>query len=337
MAARDRATTGLGPPDRPDLPTLTESLPLDAAALAAALAAAGLASPVAPAASAAKFTTPSRLDIELPFKVRAVADERRDGSDPEADPSHRAAPGPPVTTPFAPLLDQLLDAGPGPFGMQIDVKHDHRVVGTWDIDICPRDPSDVHVSQANAVLHACVAADGDPRATAAFLVLGHWWVNSADPFQLDQLYEALTYAVLDRFDALMSGRADLARTMPPYVLYLVDGRERKPRVFKVARLEHMLLRALGDGKAVPGLDLHVAHGRSMGVSPLSATLPSDLSGADLAPPDVPTIDAGSPDSLPAKKPARPAPVRRRAEEVFVPERLSEENLRWMRKTPGDPL
>jgi hypothetical protein len=308
--------------ERPDLPTLTESLPLDDAALAAALAA---------VASPAPAKAEPQVDIELPFKVRAVDDEPRDG---EAARLQRTTAAPPVTTPFAPLLDQLLDAGPGRFGMQIDVKHDHRVVATWDIDISPRDPADLHVPQAQALLYACVAADGNPRATAAFLVLTHWWVNSADPFELDQLYEGLTYAVLDRFDGLMKERADLARTMPPYVLYLVDGRQRKPRVFKVARLEHALLRALGDGSAVPGLDLHVAHGRGTGVSPLSATLPSELSPADILPSDGPLIDAEA-DARPAKKSDPPPPVRRRADEVFVPERLSEENLRWMRKASGE--
>jgi hypothetical protein len=327
--------------ERPDLPTLTESLPLDEAELAAALAAAAATAPVDPtrAMPASRLDTSraaaSRVDIELPFKVRAVDEERRRDDDDEAGWSRRGTTAPPVTTPFAPLLDQLLDSGPGPFGLQVDVKHDHRVVGTWDIDISPRDPTDVHVSQAQAVLHACVAADGNPRETAAFLVLAHWWVNSADPLQLDQLYEGLTYAILDRFDALMQERADLARTMPPFVLYLVDGRKRKPRVFKAARLEHAILRALSDGHAVPGLDLHVAHGRSSGVSPISATLPSDLSLADLLPPDVPTIDA-DPDARPGKKAAPPPPVRRRADEVFVPERLSEENLRWMRKSSGEP-
>jgi hypothetical protein len=327
--------------ERPDLPTLTESLPLDEAEFAAALAAAAATAPVDPtrAAPASRLDTSraaaARVDIELPFKVRAVDEERRGEDDRDDDERwQRATAAPPVTTPFAPLLDQLLDSGPGPFVMQVDVKHDHRVVGTWDIDICASDPSDVHVSQAQAVLYACVAADGNPRETAAFLVLAHWWVNSADPLQLDQLYESLTYAILDRFDTLMKGREDLARTMPPYVLYLVDGRERKPRVFKTARLEQALLRALGDGRAVPGLDLHVAYGRSMGVSPISATLPSELS-TDLLPADIATIDADA-DARPAKKAAPPPPVRRRADEVFVPERLSEENLRWMRKASGEP-
>jgi hypothetical protein len=325
---------------RPDLPTLTESLPLDDAALEAALAAAAATIPIDPirATAASRLeasrAAASRVDIELPFKVRAVDEGRRHDDDETAGSRHTAA-APPVTTPFAPLLDQLLDSGPGPFGLQVDVKHDHRVVGTWDIDISPLDPTDVHVSQAQAVLHACVAADGNPRATAAFLVLAHWWVNSADPLQLDQLYEGMSHAILDRFDALMQGRTDLARTMPPFVLYLVDGRKRKPRVFKAARLEHAILRALGDGKAVPGLDLHVAHGRGAGVSPLSATLPSELSSADLLPPDVPTIDA-DPDAHPRKKTAPAPPLRRRADEVFVPERLSEENLRWMRKASGEP-
>lgn len=312
--------------ERPDLPTLTESLPLDEAAIVAALAAL---KPVAPA-DAAVLPPPTPVDIELPFKGRSVDAVRAGG---RADPMPRRGAAPPVTTPFAPLLDQLLDAGPGPFGLHVEVKHDHRVVGTWDIYLGPADPGDIHVSQASAVLYACVSADDNLRETAAFLVLNHWWVNSADPAELDQLYEELTYSVLDRFDALMEGRSDLACTMPPYVLYLVDGRTKKPRVFKAARLEHALLRVLGDGRAVPGLDLHVAHGRGTGVSPLSATLPSDLAGAEIASPNVPTFSSEAPDEgRPA--PVPPAPLRRRAEEVFVPERLSEANLRWMRKGPG---
>jgi hypothetical protein len=327
--------------DRPDLPTLTESLPLDDAKLAAAIAAAAATVPVDPTRAPASRAEPARaapvsqVDIELPFKVRAVDQAPVGTIDDGAGRPRRAAPGPSVTTPFAPLLDRLLDAGPGPFAMQVEVKHDHRVVGTWDIDICPGDPADVHGSQASATLHACVAADGNPRATAAFLVLNHWWVNSGDPFRLDQLYEALTCGVLDRLDVLMKGRADLGRAMPPYVLFLVDGRAKKPRVFKAARLEHALLRALGDGRAVPGLDLHVAHGHGTGVSPLSATLPSDLSGAEIEPADASAVAAGSGDK-PGAKPPVPPPLRRRAGEVFVPERLSEENLRWLRKASGEP-
>ncbi len=313
--------------ERPDLPTLTESLPLDEAAIVAALAALRPAAP----ADAAVPPPPAPVDIELPFKVRTVDAHVAGG---RAGPSLRRGAPPPVTTPFAPLLDQLLDAGPGPFGLHVEVKHDHRVVGTWDIYLGPADPGDIHVSQASAVLYACVSADDNLRATAAFLVLNHWWVNSTDPAELDQLYEELTYSVLDRFDALMEGRSELARTMPPYVLYLVDGRTKKPRVFKAARLEHALLRVLGDGRTVPGLDLHVAHGRGTGVSPLSATMPSDLSGADLLPPDVPTFNSDAQEEAPAPAAPPPAPVRRRAGEVFVPERLSEANLRWMRKGSG---
>ncbi len=317
---------------RPDLPTLTESLPIDETALEAALSRARAAAPPAAAFAAAAEKPASVVDIELPFKVRA--DDVSGRRDAVAAAAAQAA-APQIATPFAPLLDRLLDAGRGPFGLQVDVKHDHRVVGSWEIEIGPSDPAETHGSQARAVLNACVAADGEARATAAFLVLHHWWVTSADPFQLDQLYEGLTHAVLDRFEWLMEERADLARTMPPYVLYLVDGRQKKPRVFKAARLEHSLLRALGDGRAVPGLDLHVAHGRGTGVSPLSATLPDDLGGADRLSPELNPSDGESTNGT-MKKPPRPEPVRRRADEVFVPERLSEANLRWMRKGSGEP-
>ena len=321
--------------ERPDLPTLTESLPLDDAAVTAALAA--LKPP--PSRDAAVATAVAPVDIELPFKVRAV-DTGRAG-DAAATARHRL-PAPPVTTPFASLLDCLLDSGSGPYGLQVDVKHDHRVVGTWDIYLGPADPNDIRAPQTSAILYACVAPDGNPRETAAFLVLTHWWIVSADPVELDQLYEELTYAVLDRLDALMQARTDIAATMPPYVLFLVDGRQKKPRVFKAARLERAMLRVLGDGRAVPGLDLHVAHGRGTGVSPVSTTQPSDLSATELVPPDIPTFRSDSADDAPAKAEPPAEPVRRRAEEVFVAERLSEANLRWMRKgkgggpAPGDP-
>ena len=326
---------------RPDLPTLTESLPLSEAELDAAIVRARVTLPADPVRSAAGAAPQAEaepqagaaplasVDIELPFKVRSDDATRR------RDAAAVPAAAPLIATPFAPLLERLLDAGRGPFGLHVDVKHDHRVVGSWEIEIGPGGRADVHGSQARAVLHACAAADGHVRATAAFLVLHHWWVTSADPFQLDQLYEGLTHAVLDRFEWLMEERADLARTMPPYVLYLVDGRQKKPRVFKAARLEHSMLRALGDGRAVPGLDLHVAHGRGTGVSPLSATLPDDLGGAEQTSSEADLID-GESIGRAKKKPPPPEPVRRRADEVFVPERLSEANLRWMRKGSGEP-
>lgn len=327
---------------RPDIPTLTESLPLSEAELDAALDRARATLPDDPVRSAPGAVPPAaaaaplaNVDIELPLKVRADdATRRRDAAAAAAAAAAQAS-APQIATPFAPLLDRLLDAGHGPFGLQVDVKHDHRVVGSWEIEIGPSDAADVHGSQARAVLNACVAADGSVRATAAFLVLHHWWVTSADPFQLDQLYEGLTHAVLDRFEWLMEDRADLARTMPPYVVYLVDGRQKKPRVFKAARLEQSLLRALGDGRAVPGLDLHVAHGRGTGVSPLSATLPDDLGGADRTSSELDPSD-GESNGRATKKPPPPEPVRRRADEVFVPERLSQANLRWMRKGSGEP-
>lgn len=323
---------------RPDIPTLTESLPLSEAELDAALVRARatlpadpVRSPLGAAPPAAAAAPLANVDIELPFKVRADdATRRRDAAVAAA----ARASAPQIATPFAPLLDRLLDAGHGPFGLQVDVKHDHRVVGSWEIEIGPSESADVHGSQARAVLNACVAADGSVRATAAFLVLHRWWVTSADPFQFDQLYEGLTHAVLDRFEWLMEDRADLARTMPPYVVYLVDGRQKKLRVFKAARLEQSLLRALGDGRAVPGLDLHVAHGRGTGVSPLSATLPDDLGGADRTSSELDPSDGESTGRATKKPPTEP--VRRRADEVFVPERLSQANLRWMRKGSSEP-
>jgi hypothetical protein len=193
------------------------------------------------------------------------------------------------------------------------------VVGAWELDVSPRNACAVYVSQARAALHVCVSASGDPRATGAFLVLSHWWVNACDAQQASQLYDALTAATLDRLSSLAEHIAEHAEPMPPYVLYLVDGRIRRVRFFSLPRLASDLLKALGEDQAIPKLRLQIAYGRGLGSSPAAPTMPAELTVLDQAS----TAHPGS--AIPWNTAAgqRVAPS-----EVFVREELSRENLRW---------
>ena len=211
----------------------------------------------------------------------------------------------------------------GPYGLGVEVKQDDRVVGTWALDVSPRNARAVYVSQARAALHVCLSARGDPRATGAFLVLSHWWVNAADDEQLGQLYVELTDAVLLRLGSLTEHIAAHAEPMPPYVLYLVDGRARKVKLFSLPRLASVLLEALGEEGALPGLTLQVAYGKGLGSSPVASTMPAELQV--LTERAAPTRPSAAAPGAPAR-PGRPvAPG-----EVFIREALSPENLRWAR-------
>ena len=91
-----------------------------------------------------------------------------------------------------------------------------------------------------------------------------------------QLYEELTATVLARLGSLTEHVPAHAEPMPPYVLYLVDGRARKVRFFSLARLASELLKALGEDGAVPALRLQIAHGRGCGSSLVASTMPARL-------------------------------------------------------------
>jgi hypothetical protein len=265
-------------------------------------------------------------DVELPLRTRAAdaAGQQRQ--------ERRAQPRPPATPDAAlprfvcshlPLLDELVAAGSGPYGLEVEVKQDERVVGTWELDVSPRNASEVYVSQARAALHVCVSAWGNPRATGAFLVLSHWWVNAGDDEQASQLYDELTAAIVVRLCSLTEHIPQDAEPMPPYVLYLVDGRTRKVKFFSLPRLASELLKVLGEDDAIPKLRLQVAYGRGLGSSPVAPTMPADLAVLERP--------------LPSKQevvtvPWNPASGRRRVApgEVLVREQLSADNLRWAR-------
>lgn len=244
-----------------------------------------------------------RLDIELPPRTRA--------SD-----AGRAEPSPAL--PF--IVDRLLWA-PGPFGLEVEIKSDDRVVGTWSLEVTPRNAADASVSQAKASLHVCGSARRDPRADGAFLVVTQWWVP-ADGEQLEQLYEALSIATIERLDSLLGGSAEGEDSDDrSCVLYLIDGRRGDRQLFSPDRLQIRILEDLERDHSIPGLDLRVAHHRGAGTRPhvgfastrpASATLGSDHPSADV-------VAGGT---------AQPW---RRVDKIFVRETLSPANMRWNRR------
>jgi hypothetical protein len=272
------------------------------------------------------FADTDALDIELPFRTRAADAADRPREDRRAEPRTPGISGaarPTLVCAHLPLLDELVAASSGPYGLEVEVKQDGRVVGTWELDVSPRIACAVHVSQARAALHVCVSARGDPRATGGFLVLSHWWVNPGDDEQASQLYDELTAAVLVRLGSLTEHIPEHAEPMPPYVLYLVDGRTRKVKFFSLPRLASDLLEALSRDDVIHKLPLQIAHGRGLGSSPVAPTMPADL--RELEQPVAPKQRS-------AAVPWNPASARRRVEpgEGFVREELSAENLRWAR-------
>lgn len=272
------------------------------------------------------FEDTGALDIELPFRTRAA-----DGAGQPRDEQRAAARGmeapvsalPTLVCAHLALLDELMASSAGPYGLEIEVKQDERVVGTWHLDVSPRNACAVYVSQARAALHVCVSATGDPRATGAFLVLSHWWVNAGDDAQLGQLYDELTAATLARLGSLAEHIPAHAEPMPPFVLYLIDGRTRKVKFFSLPRLASELLNALSESETVPKLTLRVAYGKGLGSSPVAATMPADL--PLLGEPVVPMRPSAAVPWSAARAPRRGAPG-----DVFIREELSAENLRWAR-------
>jgi hypothetical protein len=268
------------------------------------------------------FADTNALDIELPFRTRAADEtgqqrEERRAAARVHEESEQARPTP-VCVHLA-LLDELMAAPRGPYGLEVEVKQDERVVGTWELEVNLRNACEVYVSQARAALHVCVSARGDPRATGAFLVLRHWWVNAGVQEQVSQLYDELIVAILARLNSLTEHVPEHAEAMPPYVLYLIDGRNRKVKIFSLARLAADLLKALGEDEAVPKLRLKIAYGKGLGSSPAAPTTPADFAGLDE--PVIPEPPVAVPWSSAAARRVVPGPV-------FVREQLSAENLRW---------
>jgi len=266
---------------------------------------------------------PAPLDIEFPFKTR-VGDATGASGTVAAANIALERPTMVASTPSRPLpflADRLLSA-PAPFGLEVEIKSEERVVGTWALEINPRDADGTYVSQARADLYVCASARGDPRATGAFLVVRQWWVSMSDPLQLENLYERLSVAALERLDSLTGGVPNPNGESRVCVLFLVDGRRRDRKLFSLDRLQIRLLEDLESEHAVAGVDMRVAHGRGTGTRPhavFASTLPTPF-GAD--------ADAGPrPRAEGTQAPASGA----RIGEVFIRETVSTENLRWNRR------
>jgi hypothetical protein len=193
-------------------------------------------------------------------------------------------------------------------------------VGSWSLDINSAGIGEAFVSQARADLHVCASARADPRATGAFLVVRHWSLSGSDRRHPEQLYAALSIAVLERLDSLLGGVPNETGKARDCILYLLDAR-RVAGAFRLDRLQVRLLEDLEGEHAIVGLDLRVAHGRGTGTRPhaLRSTAPTPLAGDSVS---------GRRRSTEA---ARPAASTVLAGESFVPETVSPQNLRWNRR------
>jgi hypothetical protein len=265
------------------------------------------------------ITAPAALDIELPFRTRA---EDAEGASPDAAATNAAlgrltAVAAPLRPPLPFLVERLLSAA-GPFGLEVEIKSDYRVVGTWSMEVTLRGIGEAFVSQAQADLYVCGSARADPRVNGAFLVVRNWSVGSSDSRQLEQLYGSLAVATIERFDALLGNVPNEQGEPRECVLYLVDQRQGGAS-FRLDRLQARLLEELEGDHPLAGVDLLVAHGRGTGTRPhgLASTVPTPLraesrngarAGGETA--VVPSIPVG---------------------EVFVAEIVSPENLRWNRR------
>ena len=267
-----------------------------------------------------------RPDIELPPLTRrgdAVAERRVSVDNGAVASASRAGVTAQMGAKLPFLVERLLSA-PGPFGLEVEIKSDDRVVGSWSIEVNPRGAGGEYVSQARANLHVCGSARRDPRATGAFLVLSQWRVRVTDSEQLEHLYEALSIAAIERLDSLLgAGVPGEAGDDRSCVLFLIDGRRLDRKLFSLDRLQIRVLEDLEHDHAISGFDLRVAHRRGTGTPPhlgFAPTLPAWLpaNGSGTATPE----EAGratAPDG-----------------EVFVRETLSPANMRWNRRA-GDRL
>lgn len=223
------------------------------------------------------------LDIELPLSGNV------DGDLTESK----------VSMPWMPLpflVDMLLLAKPDPFGLEIEVKSDDRVVAAWNIEVNPRNGGR-YVSQAKAGLYVCASAKGDARATGAFLVIRQWWVNVSDDVQLDQLYTSLGAATLERLNSLMGGFANTTGELRSCVLYLLDDRRLERKLMSLDRLQAELLSAIDSDGAIAGIGLRIAHGRGTGNSSVSTTIVSGLQSENSALVSHPHLRRPTPESL----------------------------------------
>ena len=223
----------------------------------------------------------------------------------------------PLRPPLPFLVERLLSAA-GPFGLEVEIKSEHRVVGTWAVEVNLRGVGDAFVSQAQADLYVCGSARGDPRATGAFLVVRQWSVGSSDSRQLEQLYAGLSVAALERLDSLLGGVPNESGAPRECVLYLVDARRAaapvsaRPAAGSAARGAG---RRASDRRRRPARRPWARH-RHPAARPR-------LDGADAARRRVANPARAAQETTLAPS----IPVG----EVFVAETVSPENLRWNRR------
>jgi hypothetical protein len=258
-------------------------------------------------------------DIAFPLRTRsgdAAGIDRRSAGNPASERPAR----PQAPLPF--LVDRLLCA-PGPFGLDVEVKSDERVVGTWTIEVSSRNAEDAYVSRAKGNLYLCASARGDERMTGAFLVIRQWWAQVCEREQLEQLYEALSVAALERLDSLLGGMPNETGEFRSCVLFLIDGRRQDRTHFSLDRLQIRILEDLESEHTVAGIDLRVAHGHGTGTRPhtvFASTLPATMESGDSA------LGAST-----HTNPGSPKPRGALIGEVFMRETLSPENVRWQRR------
>ena len=137
-------------------------------------------------------------------------------------PAHMPEPSLDIELPIAPaeaprthstLAKVLASAPAGHHGLAIDVTDDNRVVGTWLIELHPRDARGTLICNARARLEVCASMCGDARSNNAFLVITQWPTNVTDRQQQSQLYLQLCQGVLARLDTV-AGRLPAATRMP---------------------------------------------------------------------------------------------------------------------------
>ena len=259
------------------------------------------------------------IDIELPFRTRS---EDAEGASPAAAATNAAlgrltAVAAPLRPPLPFLVERLLSAA-GPFGLAVEIKSDHRVVGHWSLEVTLRGVGEALVSQAQVDLYVCGSARADPRSTGAFLVVRRWSVGSGDSRQAEQLYGSLAVAALERLDSLLGNVPNEQGASRDCVLYLVDARKTST-FFRLDRLQARLLEELEGDHPVAGVDLLVAHGRGTGTRPhgLASTLPTPLLAESRN-----KVRAAAETTLVPSIPVG---------EVFVAEVVSPVNLRWNRR------
>jgi hypothetical protein len=273
----------------------------------------GVSTPSAPAPA-------GTVDIEFPLRMRAEDAEgaNRGAAETNAAILRLTAAAAPLGPPLPFLVERLLSAA-APFGLEVEIKSEQRVVGTWAVEISQRGIGEDVVSQARADLHVCGSARGDPRAQGAFLVVREWSPGSADNRQVEQLYAAIAVAALERLDSLLGGVPNDTGASRECVLYLVDART-AAGVFRLDRLQFRLLEELEGEHPVVGVDLLVAHGRGTGTRPhgVASTVPTPLAAAPGRAAPVAAAPGLATPSIPVG-------------EVFVPETVAPGNLRWNRR------